>query len=123
MSSKLAVILSGLAAIALVVVVVALLYPSGGMPSEQVALADRSVEIFADRCTLNLIDRGALEMEHTKDQLYSACTCLGEDFRVDLAGKTAEEISDFLNAAPTNLRMRNSATKCFQSAGMNFDAE
>lgn len=121
MSGKVTLLLGGLAAVALVLVAVVLIYPRSDVQNDQIAAADRRVASFVNDCALKLIDRGYLEMENTEAQVRSVCTCLGEDFRANLEGKTAEEISTFLNGGAGQLVTRKSATRCFNNAGMDFN--
>ena len=114
---------AGALALAAIVVMAGLLYATTRDGSDAALSADESVTRFADLCTTNVISRGAMEHEITADQINSACKCLGEDFRDDLTGMTADGVSAFLDSAPGNQRMKASATRCFQRAGMDFQAE
>ena len=85
--------------------------------------ADDGIALFADLCTINVIEKGITRHDVTREQVNSACKCLGRDFSAELTGLTAEETNALLNSAPDNKRMRSSAIKCFRHAGLDFAEE
>lgn len=115
-------IMSG-ALVVVILVVAIFVYATTRGTGDRKLSADEGVAMFANLCTANVLERGVTQYDITREQINSACKCLSRDFQEELTGLTADQVSTFLDAAPTNKRMRSSSIKCFRRAGLDFTEE
>lgn len=115
-------IMTGALALVVLAVAVFLYVTTVGSGGDTLSTED-GVALFANLCTANVIEKGITRHDVTREQINSACKCLGRDFSAELTDRTADEVNMLLETAPDNKRMRSSAIKCFRRAGLDFVEE
>ena len=129
MPEKLTIILGSIMALSLVVMAAGYLFLSPAEDDLQVdqelpaASVEQRLATFAEQCTTNLIKRGAMSLENSREQVTAACKCLARDFQEELLMLSVEKYSGFLEFGPERPRVRAAALKCFGRAGLDFIPE